>query len=198
MDAMNTEPFTHLPYLWHNVPASMDGNLLWPLKALHEIKPELAARYQAKYKGREHIAQLHVPVLDCLWDEVIFLSPIHPQLFNRAMHEAGHKVFSREVFQFKADVLENHEAVWFDPVQSGKDGALLPASIRPFDPRTYHSRSVSKYALPYYQRCAVEGRQPLIWGRDLHVIVRGYTRDGKTNPIDVRHAETIITEIPSS
>ena len=195
---MDASALTKLPYLWHNVPAKMSGKFLWPLKALGEVEPEVAAIAQAKYKGREHIANLHIPVLDCQWNEAIFLSPIHPQLVNNAIHEAGHQVYARPVYQLLLETLREHEAVWFDPKKSGKNGELLPESITPFDWNSYVSEGLSDRAMPYYRQCAAAGHQPLFLGRELHVLVRGFTRAGKAHPIDVSQAAIITTHIPAT
>ncbi len=174
----------------------MRGKALWPLKALAEIEPELGASYRAKYFGREHIATLHVPILDCAWDEVVFLSPIHPQLTANAMHQAGHVVRATPVYQIPADALKSHEAIWFDPKRAAADGSLTPESVSALNLDAYLSKPLSEYAMPAYQRSKANGRRPLTLGTELHVLVRGYGRDGIVRPIDVSGAQTIAAVVP--
>lgn len=185
-------------YLWHHVPLHMRGHQLWPLKALAEVEPEIAAHHRAKYQGREHIAELYIPLLDCRWDEVIFLSPIHPQLLTNAMEEAGHSVHGRSVYQIPSEILSEHEVVWFDPKKSGPKGEVTPASVWKWNMASHTSQQLSDQAMPYYQQCLASGRRPLILATELHVIVRGYTRDGRPNPIDISAAEIITTNARSS
>lgn len=65
----------------------MRGNELVPLSKMLEIDPELRATYLKKYKGREEILERKIPLLDCGWNDVVQLLPLHPlQLFKLQKH----------------------------------------------------------------------------------------------------------------
>lgn len=183
-------------FLWHHVPPAMKGNHLWPLRELEIIAPEIAAKNREKYVGREHIAQLHVPLLDCSWDEVIFLSPIHPYEISAALQTVGFPLRPGHVYQIEADTLKGREAIWLDPTKTGPDRMLTPESVATLDMDEYLSVPLSDKAVPYYQRCAEQGHRPLFLATEKHVLVRGYTRDKKPYPIDVSKAVVITKNVP--
>jgi broad-specificity NMP kinase len=68
------------------------GNTLYPLNQMKEME-----NYQniyrvaiKKYEGRKTIMKTHITVLNCLWNDVIFLMPLHPHLMYRKLKEIGY------------------------------------------------------------------------------------------------------------
>jgi hypothetical protein len=66
-------------YIYHAVPEKMIGNNLIPLNSMQDIDDSLRNSYMSKYRGREDILERKIPILDCLWNDVVQLLPIHPQ-----------------------------------------------------------------------------------------------------------------------
>ena len=66
-------------YLYHSVPRNLHGNILYPLNALTEKHPEIFEQQVSKYVGREHITQQRIPVIDCLWNDVLHFSAVNPK-----------------------------------------------------------------------------------------------------------------------
>jgi hypothetical protein len=75
--------------LYHLVPEELSGTKLYPLNQLISISPGAYARAVAKYAGREEITQKVIPVFECLWNDVVFFSPVHPEKITQARREAG-------------------------------------------------------------------------------------------------------------
>jgi hypothetical protein len=73
------EKYQNNSYLYHRVPDKMHGQILYPLNELKQVNEELYKLYAEGYKDRHKLMATHVPVLDCLWNDVLFLSPVHPQ-----------------------------------------------------------------------------------------------------------------------
>ena len=70
-------------YFYHGIPEDMKGTELIPLNKMLEVDPELRAKYLEKYNGREEILKRKIPLLNCLWNDVVQLLPLHPrQLFE--------------------------------------------------------------------------------------------------------------------
>lgn len=70
-------------YLYHGIPEDMKGGKLIPLSKMLEVDPELWAKYLEKYKWREEILERKIPLLNCLWNDIVQLLPLHPcQLFE--------------------------------------------------------------------------------------------------------------------
>lgn len=78
-----------MAYLYHGMPDDMKGTALVPLSRLHTSHPALATQYQEKYRGREAILERRIPLLDCLWNDVIQLLPLHPQQIFELQKELG-------------------------------------------------------------------------------------------------------------
>lgn len=75
--------------LYHLVPKELSGTKLYPLNDLKEISPALYERAVSKYAGREIVMQQTIPLLDCLWNDVLFLSPVHPDKIVQARLSSG-------------------------------------------------------------------------------------------------------------
>jgi len=70
-------------FFYHGVPDDLEGDELIPLTEIFKKRPDLHAKYLEKYKGREEILQRRIPLLDCGWNDVVQLLPLHPrQLFE--------------------------------------------------------------------------------------------------------------------
>ncbi len=67
-------------YIYHFKRKNMVGDKLIPLNKLKDIYPEAYNEHVKKYDGREKLLKKRVPILDCLWNDVLHFSPINPQL----------------------------------------------------------------------------------------------------------------------
>lgn len=76
-------------YLYHGIPEDMKGSELIPLSVMLEVDAGLRAKYLEKYKGREEILERKIPLLDCLWNDVVQLLPLHPRQLFELQQELG-------------------------------------------------------------------------------------------------------------
>jgi hypothetical protein len=71
----------------------MQGTTLYPLNQLKNSYPDAYGNAIEKYKGREFLMSVKVPILEALWNDFIFLSPIHPHILYKeylaAMKQSG-------------------------------------------------------------------------------------------------------------
>lgn len=67
----------------------MKGSELIPLNKMLEVDPELRAQYLEKYKGREEVLERKILLLDCLWNDVVQLLPLHPRQLFELQKELG-------------------------------------------------------------------------------------------------------------
>ncbi|MCP4913193.1 MAG: hypothetical protein GY909_08735 [Oligoflexia bacterium] len=107
-----------MSFLYHFKRKGMVGNTIYPLNVLKDIYPEVYQNQVSKYKGREHLLEKRIPLLDCLWNDVIHLSPINPQLILDIYHRDGlvpeirkDEVF--EVFKVPIEKIKEDETVCF-------------------------------------------------------------------------------------
>ena len=109
-------------FLYHFRPKHMQGHVLFPLNALKEALPEIYSYQAEKYKGRERLLEKKIPILDCLWNDVIHLSPIHPQIILDCFRKEGLYDYAGghgrelEVFKIPSTHIEEQNTVCF---QSG-------------------------------------------------------------------------------
>lgn len=73
-------------YIYHFKRQNMLGNKLIPLNKLKDIYPDAYKEHVKKYEGREKVLEKRVPILDCLWNDVLHFSPINPQLILDVYH----------------------------------------------------------------------------------------------------------------
>lgn len=98
---MSTEKF-----IYHLVPKQMTGDTLYPLNQLREMLPDVAAVYTPKYEGREEVMERIVPPLNCLWNDVLMFSAVHPQIIKQQFAEEGIKLGTMRSFQIPINRLD--------------------------------------------------------------------------------------------
>jgi hypothetical protein len=102
--------------LYHLVPEELSGTKLYPLNQLINTSPGAYAKAVAKYAGRERVMQTVIPVFECLWNEVVFLSPVHPEKITKARRQAGLAADynkKKEWFVLDSDALDQSQTLLF-------------------------------------------------------------------------------------
>jgi hypothetical protein len=61
-------------YLYHFVPKDVRGTQLYPLSVLKKKFPDRYAEEVKKYQGRVFVKKIKIPVLNCLWNDVMRLT----------------------------------------------------------------------------------------------------------------------------
>ena len=67
----------------------MIGDVLVPLNQMKASNPELYGIYRSKYEGREEVLERRIPLLDCLWNDVVQFLPLHPGVVFEKQKELG-------------------------------------------------------------------------------------------------------------
>jgi len=96
-------------YVYHRVPPNLRGSILYPLNSMRGVFPDLYRERRSNYASREDIAALRIPPLGyCLWNDVLHLSPVHPDRIKDALTAAGHALPEewRRYFQIDARLLD--------------------------------------------------------------------------------------------
>lgn len=108
-------------YFYHEVPKNMTGNILYPLNELEARLPAIYQYQVAKYHDRKELLQLPIPPLNCLWNDVIFMAAVHPQVVVEAFASCGLKM-SREYSYYVIDIDQ------LNPTKLGVYQGVLDAS----------------------------------------------------------------------
>lgn len=161
--------------LYHFIPDDLIGETLYPLKQLAALHPGAAAEHALKYSGREHLMQVRLPILNCLWNDVLHLAPLHPSVTKAAMIACGFKVSPRRFFVISPEILDPRRAVYFKhsrDTQGAYD--FLASDFAPFVPESYAElETIPPEQLNYFQRMKESGGTPLLWARTPHVFYLG-------------------------
>ncbi len=88
-DTAAQEKYQNNCYVYHRVPDNMHGNVLYPLNQLKDINEDLYNLYAEGYKDRQKLRETRVPILNCLWNDTLFFSPVHPQKLYDLAKEFG-------------------------------------------------------------------------------------------------------------
>jgi hypothetical protein len=167
-------------FVYHWVPAAMVGSTLYPLNDLEQREPDVWRRERAKYDGRKHVLEVPVPPLDCLWNDVLHFSPVHPAEIVAALVAAGLQPLRRRTFVVDTAALDPERTVIF--LNRGDSGGerIDADQWRTFDPALLLELSdLTEPTRRYYRECAAQGTRPLLYGYLPHVLFRGplETRD---------------------
>lgn len=155
-------------FLYHFVPR-MQGTTLYPLNQLKDIHPDVYEREVKKYEGREKLLGRHVPTLNCLWNDVLFLMAVHPSEIKRVIESVGLPAYRRlRMFQFDLGAFDQKRlAAW-----THRKGRHPQHS--PFDPSKYDEyRDFEKDSAEYYKEAIAQGKRPMLPAHIPHILYKG-------------------------
>lgn len=161
-------------YLYHWVPKDMKGEILYPLNVLKEKYPELYVLKSAKYTGRGELLEQVVPVLDCLWNDVIHLSAVHPKIVREALVEAGSKKdFKMTCYQIDPHLLDSEKTIVYLYSHSD-DFEIKNEDFVKFDPNKIGEySSLPQDTKDYYKEMFDKNIKPLVFHRVVHILYKG-------------------------
>jgi hypothetical protein len=167
-------------YLYHLMPRKpLVGNSLVPLNVLKDTDPALYNFYKQKYNGREQLLERRIPLLDCLWNDVVFLQAIPPQDLYGAYKLTGRTMFKRSFFQIDPATLDRSlTAVWFQTDQP-PEGTCVP--FQTGDLPDY--AKIPEKTIEHYRSLATNERTGLMFAHVPHILFRG--------SIDISHTKLI-------
>ncbi len=160
-------------FVYHLVPKDMRGNILYPLNELKTIFPKLYNKKAEKYKGREFLMKETIPVLNCLWNDVLHFSVVNPCDIKKALVESGYS-FEAKFYKIDAMLLNKEKTVIY--LFNDKD---INTKLKISDFERYNLKNVSKYycfpegVKEYYKREFKKGRWPLLFYGIPHILFKG-------------------------
>jgi len=161
--------------LYHRVPRNLIGTTLFPLNMLKDLYPEVYHNAVKKYEGREIIMEDVIPLLNCKWNDVIHLSPIHPQELEDAFVALGRQgLKGREFFCVDAMSLNPQNTVVYLYQNETRAEKFMEGNFIPFDPLELTTMShLPEGTKKYYAEAFSQGEDPLLWYRAPHILYRG-------------------------
>ena len=161
-------------FIYHFVPKVMRGDILYPLNTLKNIYPDLFEEEAKKYEGREFITAQKIPVLDCLWNDVLHFAAVHPQKIKEAFMEAGGETRSFECFEIDPAALEAKNSIVYLYRQKERGDKLNKENFEQYD-----LKQILQYDIipdetkNYYRSVLKEGGRPLLFHRIPHILYKG-------------------------
>ena len=163
-----------MPSLFHTVPDQMLGTVLYPLNELEHVDRAAWERERAKYAGREQVLELRVPPLDCRWNDVLHLSPVHPADIVAELRAVGLEPLRSRFFEIDAAGLDAARTVVFVNRRARPSGEIDASEWMPFEPDALPDLAAfNEASRRYYRDCAETGKRPRLWGYLPHVFHLG-------------------------
>ena len=169
-------------YFYHGVPEELKGTQLIPLNEMMRVDPVLRDKYLEKYKGREEILERKIPLLDCLWNDVVQLLPLLPRKLFELQHELGliEEIPDYRYFRIDPDTLDSDKTVVFFKTAPG-DEHVTVKWLRDVD--LAEIQDVPPATRGYYESMVGTGEPVFNYQFVPHIVYRG--------AIDIADVKTI-------
>ena len=173
-------------YLYHWVPDNMKGDVLYPLNILKNIDTDIYTAAASKYVGREKVMEQIIPGLNCLWNDVIHLSAVHPSEIKKALAEAGRKKpFSLQYFEIDPHLLDPQNTIVYLYKNNNVLEKNMEGNFEKFDPDNLDMYSViPNDTKEYYNKAYSEGKNPLLYHIISHILYKGTIDISKARKIN--------------
>jgi hypothetical protein len=131
-----------MQYIYHMMPENMQGTVLYPLNVLKSVHPDLYTTYIEQYNdhpSRQTLPSRVIPKLNCLWNDVVQCSPIHPHHLYRALIERNLQVKpDKKFFQIPVNILPDVlMAVYSSAIDRRPNEAITEDEVSMFNRRLY-------------------------------------------------------------
>ncbi len=162
-------------YLYHWVPKNMQGEVLYPLNKLKEIYPDVYKEHVLKYEGREKVMDQRIPSLNCLWNDVLHFSAVHPSLIKQALVQAGRtEPFDIEYFEIDPHLLDPNNTIVYLYKHQNILNKFDDDNFTIYDPDNIAQYSeVPQLTKDYYTEMIREGKKPLHYHMVPHILYKG-------------------------
>ena len=160
-----------MQYLYHIVRDDVLGGTLYPLNVLKDKYPGQYKKHIKKYEGRERLLNYKVPILNCLWNDVIHLTAVYQSDINKALTEAGAEAISSGFYQIDPTTLLVEKTIVF----LYKD--MSPGANREFI--KFNINEIEKYSKmryetkQYYIEAVKVNKRPLLFHGLPHILYKG-------------------------
>lgn len=159
-----------MSYVYHLVPPAMKGTTLYPLNELKELFPEIYAAEVAKYRGREQKLAHRIPMLgNCLWNDVLFLTAVHPVEFRKAYASVVHTTWKFRYFQIPIDSLDLARMTVVKQLPVSKTREYEEFDMR----RMEHYATIPPETFQHWREALVQGSRPFLYLYIPHILYRG-------------------------
>ncbi len=149
---------------------SVWGGTLYPLNELKYLHSELFREKKKKYEGRMHTLEQHIPHLDCKWGDVVFLSPVHPNILCAALAKCmEHEMPSFPYYEIPVENLSYRKMAYWH-----FNSEYTPSEVEPFDSEKYAEiKLLPEKTISYFLEQKRKEERPLFYVHIPHVLYKG-------------------------
>ena len=174
----------YMTYLYHGIPEDMKGDELITLSQMFVKDPALHQKYLEKYKGREEIRERRIPLLDCLWNDVVQLLPLHPRTLFDLQLQLGliNEIPEYRYFQIDPNTLNlDNTAVYFKTAP-GEENVTVKW-LRDVD--LNELQEIPEATIKYYESMVDTGEPVFNYQFVPHILHKGSIDISKSRIIDM-------------
>ncbi|MCJ8279910.1 MAG: hypothetical protein MJK14_08310 [Rivularia sp. ALOHA_DT_140] len=144
--------------------------------------PEIYSAQIQKYLGREALMQRRIPILNCLWNDVLHFSTVHPNQIRNAFINLNLKWYSRNWFQInplKIAFCTENTAIYINQRVPKKKGDLGNFSFTNIEYYPFSQELLDKLTelpavnLEYLNFAKANRERPLLFQNVPHVLYYG-------------------------
>jgi hypothetical protein len=151
----------------------MTGTILYPLNQLKDLYPEVYESQVKKYEGREKLLTTEIPLLDCLWNDVLHFTAVSPEELNVNLAKADFYYDPTSYYKIPVSMIEGDKSIAFT---FRRDNGVITnfKEYESFDPKRMEVyRTIPPETIEYYKKKKAEGTQPLLFHLVPHVLYKG-------------------------
>jgi hypothetical protein len=169
-----------MTYFYHGVPENMIGNKLVPLNNMEGELNKTKAQHLKKYEGREEILERKIPLLNCLWNDVVQFLPLHPKKVFQLQVEMGliPELPRYKFFQIEVDSFDPEKTVVFFKDSPGEESVTVKW-LKDVDLEAI--QEIPEATINYYKTLVGTGELPFNYQFIPHVLHLG--------PVDISKAK---------
>lgn len=174
-------------YVYCLVPERLKGKVLYPLNILKRKRPKIY-RYEVKrYKSRKKVLKKRIPVFNCLWNDVLHFTPIHPSKIRKELKKAGAEVKKLKWFKINAKRLDPRKTIiYLYKLKKNKKDFMSEDNFTKYNPEKLSKyNEVPEKTKRYYRQEVEKGKSPLRFHLTPHVLFRGNLDISKAKMIEV-------------
>jgi len=152
----------------------MRGNIIYPLNELKNVYPDIYSERVKKYEGREHVMQEKIPVLNCLWNDVLHLSAVDPREIKEELNRAGKEFNIKGFYKIDPNSLDPKNTIVYLYTSPIPNHALVKEDFVPYTPNIVEKIStLPEETKKYYAEVISQGNRPFLWHGVPHVLYKG-------------------------
>lgn len=160
----------------------MTGTELIPLNKMQTAMDDIREKHLEKYKGREAILERKIPLLDCLWNDVVQFLPLHPQKVFELQRDLGiiPEVLPYKFYEIPIKILDPTKTVVFFKTAPGDENTDYKW-LKDIDFGSL--QEIPKATLAYYKTLVGTGQLPFNYQFIPHIVYEGTVDISNTNII---------------